>query len=388
MNLPWLAARNLSRNRTRVFLTILGVAVAVVIFLLLRTVVWAWTFAAETGAKDRIGTRHKVSFILQLPKHYIEKVRTVPGVTAATWMNWMGAKDPRDENNFFQNLAVDHTSFLDVYSEIVISPEAKERWMSDPQGALVGDVLAKKWGVKEGDKIILKGTIYPGDWEFHVSGIYQVTAKTWDRSSVLFRWDYFNNKLPERRRDEIGWIMARIDNPRRSGEVSAAIDKIFDERDIQTLSMSEKQLNNQFIAMFEAILFALDVVSLVIMAILMLILGNTIAMGVRERTTEYGVLRAIGFLPKHVAGFILSEGLFIGLLGGLAGLALGSLLISGVGKFVEEGPMAGFFPYFRLQPLTVGVALALSSVLGVVAAFIPAYRASRLQVTDALRKVG
>jgi putative ABC transport system permease protein len=388
MNLPWLAARNLSRNRTRVLMTVLGVAVAVVIFLLLRTVVWAWTFAAETGAKDRIGTRHKVSFILQLPKHYIEKVRAVPGVTAATWMNWIGAKDPKDENNFFQNLAVDHTTFLDVYSEIVISPEAKARWLADAQGAIIGDVLAKKWRVKEGDRIILRGTIYPGDWEFNVAGIYEVTAKTWDRSSVLFRWDYFNNKLPERRRDEIGWIMARIDDPRKSADISKAIDTMFDERDIQTLSMSEKQLNNQFIAMFDAILFALDIVSLVIMAILLLILGNTIAMGVRERTTEYGVLRAIGFLPKHIAWFIVGEGLFIGLLGGLAGLALGSVLISGMSKFIEEGPMAGFFPYFRLQPLTVATAFGLSAILGVVAAAIPAYRASKLQVTDALRKVG
>ena len=391
MNLPWLAARNLTRNRTRVLLTILGVAFAIVLFLLLRTVVWAWTFASETGAQDRIGTRHKVSFIQLLPSHYIEKIRQVPGVTAATWMNWLGHRDPKDDTNFFQNLAVDHHTFLDVYNEIVIPPDARERWNQDPRGVVIGDVLAKKMNLKVGDKLVLRGTIYTGLHEYNVVGIYTLTSKTWDRSSVLARWDSWNNSLDEakaRHRDHIGWVASRISDPRQSADISVAIDQKFENSPIETLSMSERQLNNQFIAMFDAILFALDVISLVILAILLLILGNTIAMGVRERTTEYGVLRAIGFLPKHIAAFIVGEGMFIGVIGGLVGLGLGTLIIGGMSRFIEEGPMAGFFPFFRLQPLTVVAAVILALALAGVASLVPAYRASRISVTEALRKVG
>jgi putative ABC transport system permease protein len=387
MNVTTLAARNLTRNRTRVVLTIVAVALAIVLFLGLRTVVWAWTYGKDVAAKDRVVTRHKVTFVMQLPKNYIEKVRAIPGIKESTWANWFGGKDPKDETHFFAQFAVDAASYLQVYSEMVVPPEQKEAWMHDPQGVIIGDILAKTMKLKVGDKVVLKGTIYPGDWEFHVSGIYQATAKSVDRSQLLMHWDYLNNKLPERRRDQIGWIASRIDDPRRSAELVKTIDATFDSADTQTLSMSEKLFNNSFIAMFSGILTAIQIVSFVILAIMLLILGNTIAMGVRERTYEYGVLRAIGFLPGHIASFIVGEGLFVGAIGGAVGLVFGQLMISGIGKAIEEGAMAGMFPYFRLQPLTAALGLALAAGLGAFASLVPAYRASRLHVTEALRRV-
>jgi putative ABC transport system permease protein len=388
MNLGVLAARNLTRNKTRVFLTILGVAAAVLTFLLLRTVIWAWTFATETGAQDRLATRHKVSFILPLPKHYADKVREVPGVAAATWMNWFGAKDPKNESDFFASLAVDHTTMPDVYKDVVIPADALERWKGDPKGAIVGDVLAARKGWKVGDRVTLLGTIYPGDWEFTIAGVYTITSKAFDRSQFLFRWDYLNNKVPEMRRDEIGWILSRVDDPSRSAAVTQAIDRIFEDHDNQTLSQSERALNTSFMGMFSAVLAALDIVSLVILLIMMLILGNTIAMGVRERTYEYGVMRAIGFLPRHVTMFIVGEGLFVGLLGGLAGLALALPIIGGAGRWIEEGQMASIFPFFRIQATAALAAILFAVLLGGVASLVPAFRASRLSVTDALRRVG
>jgi putative ABC transport system permease protein len=388
MNLGVLATRNLTRNKTRVALTILGVAAAVLAFLVMRTVVWAWSFAAETGAQDRLATRHRVSFILPLPRHYADKVRAVPGVAAATWMNWFGAKDPNDEKDFFANLAVDHTTFADVYKDVVIPAEQLEAWKAEPQGAIIGDVLAIRKGWKVGDKVTLLGTIYPGNWDFKIVGIYTITSKAFDRSQFLFRWDYLNNKVSERRKDEIGWILSRIEDPKKSADVTQAIDKIFDDHDNQTLSQSERALNQSFLGMFSAVLTALDIVSLVILVIMMLILGNTIAMGVRERTYEYGVMRAIGFLPRHITGFIVGEGLFVGLLGGLLGLALSVLLIGGMGAWIEESPMASFFPFFRLQVTAALAAIAFAVLLGGIASLVPAFRAARLSVTDALRRVG
>jgi putative ABC transport system permease protein len=126
----------------------------------------------------------------------------------------------------------------------------------------------------------------------------------------------------------------------------------------------------------------------VITLIMALIVGNTIAMGVRERTNEYGVLRAIGFLPGHIVRFILAEGLVIGLLGGAIGVILGYPLVNnGMGRVIEEN-MGQFFPQFRVQPQIAGIALVLAITLGFIAAILPARKASRLQVVEALRRVG
>jgi putative ABC transport system permease protein len=387
MNLFTVAAKNVGRNKGRSFLTVLGASVAIITFLLLRTVLAAWYVGIEAAAKDRIATRHKVSFILQLPKRYIEDIRGVPGIQTASWANWFGGKDPKDPKNFFATLAVDSKTFFEVYDEMKLDPAVKQKWLENKKGAILGDVLAHKLGVKPGDRVTLEGTIYPGKWEFEVSGFYEATRKSVDRSQFIFHYDYLNESIPAERRDEIGWVLARLDDPTKSGAICAAIDKKFDDRDVQTASMSEKNMALSGMAMMSAILSALDVVSVVILLIMTLILGNTIAMGVRERTNEYGVLRAIGFRPGHIVAFILGEALTVGLLAGLMGLALGYPLVElGLGRVLEEN-MGAWFPYFRIEKTTMIMAVLLAMGLSVTASLIPAYQASRLSVTDALRRI-
>lgn len=388
MNLGTLAVRNLTRNRLRVALTVVGVGMAVLAFLLIRTVLWAWNIGAESGAKDRLGTRHRISFIMFLPKRYLDDARKVPGVKVVTSLNWFGGKDPKDDRNFFPNFAVPHDSFLDAYPEIVISPEAKQRWLTDPQAALVGADLARKMGVVEGGKVTLKGTIYPGDWEFHVAGIYTTTAMSMDKSELFFHFDYLNNRAIQPMKDQVGFLVTRIDDPSRSADIAKAIDALFEERDIQTLTMSERALNLSFMGMFSAVLSALDIVSLVILLIMTLILGNTIAMGVRERSYEYGVMRAIGFGSWRIVNDIVGEGLFIGLLGGLVGLGLALPLVPAIKQVIDQTPLASFFPFFQIPVGTAVVTVCLAAALGALAAAIPSLRASRLSVIDALRRVG
>ena len=391
MTLTGLAAKNILRNKFRTTLTVLGVAVAILTFVLLRTVLGAWTRGAEFAAKDRVVTRHKVTFVMPLPKRYIDDVRNMPHVKGATWASWFGGKDPKHDREFFATLAVDSQTYFDVYDEIAVSPAEKDAFVHDRRAAIVGDVLAKKFGWKVGDKVTLQTGIYPDDpadpWTFTIVGVYTATSKSADRSTFLFHWDYLNEKLPARRRDTIGWITTRVDDPTRAAELSAAIDRSFDDKEIQTLSQDEATFRNGFLAAFSAILKALDIISIVILVIMMLILGNTIAMGVRERTNEYGVLRAIGFLPRHIAGFILGEAILTALVGGVLGLVLGAALIQGVLSRVIEENMGSMFPYFRISAPVAALAVALAVVLGALAAVLPAYRASRLHVVDALRRV-
>jgi putative ABC transport system permease protein len=387
MTLTGLAVRNLSRNSFRATLTALAVAIAIVAFLLLRTVTWAWASGAEFAAKDRVVTRHKVTFVMSLPKRYVEDVRGSPHVKQVTWANWFGGKDAQHDREFFQSLAVDPDTYFDVYDELSVPPDELNTWKHDRQGAIVGDVLAKKLGWKVGDRIKLESGIYPGEWSFTVDSIYRATARSMDRSTLLFHWAYLNDSLPPGRRDQVGWIVSRVDEPSRSADVGLALDRVFDERDTQTRSQDERSFNASFLAMFSAVLKAMDIVSAVILIIMTLILGNTIAMGVRERTNEYGVLRAIGFLPSHVALWVVAESLVLGAVGGLIGVALATPIINLViGRFIEEN-LGTLFPYFRLVPENMILAIALSALLGGAAAVLPAWRASQLRVVDAVRRV-
>lgn len=181
--------------------------------------------------------------------------------------------------------------------------------------------------------------------------------------------------------------MSRVAKGRSAAETSIAIDQHFDEKETQTLSQDERTFQASFLAAFQAVLWAMNVVSIVILFIMMLILGNTVAMGVRERTSEYGVLRAIGFLPRHLAMLVLGEGMTLGVLGGLLGLGLGFVIVQQmVGRFIEEN-MGGMFPYFRIGSTNAVLAVVLAIVLATAASAVPAWQASRLRVVDALRRV-
>ena len=396
MNVATYARRNLFRRAGRTILTLIAVAVAVMIFNVIRTVDHAWKAGSEAAAKDRLVTRHKVSFTRQLPLRYIDDLRDpskLPGIKAATWANWFDAKDPQKRTPFFQGFAADHLSWFDVMDEMKVDPAALETWKQTRNGVIIGDLLARTLGVTVGSDVAIESGIYPGEWKFKVVGIYTPLRKTVDRNTMVLRWDYFNDRIGNDPRtadakDEIGWVMTRIDDPAKSADLTRAIDRMFEERDNQTLTMSERAFQLSFIGAFSAILSAFDLVSLVILLIMLLILANTLSMSVRERTHEYGVLRAIGFSPRYVFGFILGEAVLIALVGGLAGALLTLLLINGaMGPGIENSEMGVFFPYFRTPLPIVAISLAGAVAIGAIAGLVPAIRASRRKVTDALRRI-
>jgi putative ABC transport system permease protein len=387
MTLAGLAIRNVARNRFRAALTVLAVAIAIVAFLLLRTVLWAWASSSEFASRDRVVTRHKVTFVMSLPKRYVDEVRRTPHVRSATWADWFGGKDPRHDSEFFNTLAVDPATYFSVFDEMRVSSEALEAFQHDRQGAIVGDVLARKLGWSVGDKMTLRSGSVPGDLELRIDGIYTATAKSVDRSTLVFHWEYMNDSVPAVRRDTVGWIVSRVDDPSQAAEVGLQIDKLFDDRDTQTLSQDEHAFNASLLGMFSAVLKALDVISGVILLILTLVLGNTIAMGARERTSEYGVLRAIGFMPGHIVFWVVTESLVMGAIGGAIGAAVGWPFINlFIGRIVEE-TMGAFLPYFRLEPSTAALGVVVAASLGGAAAAIPAWRASQLKVVDAVRRL-
>ena len=388
MNAATYVRRNLFRRPGRTILTIVVVMFTVLIFCGIRTFIISFNSGANEAAADRLATRHKVSITMQLPKHYIDQLREVPGVKAATWMNWFGAKDPKERLPFFAGFAVDQDSYFDVIDDLKIPPDQLATWKQTPNGAILGDQLAKTFGVQVGDRLVINSDIYPGDWEFKVVGIYAPVRKTADRTALFFRWDYLNNDPRAAfSKERIGWMITRVTDPAGGAEMVKRIDAKFDGNDDQTLTMSERAFALAFLGGFAAVLGAFNWISLVILLIMALILANTIAMNVRERTHEYGVLRAIGFPPARILGFILGESLLVAVVGGVAGLAFTSLVINhAIGPAMAEHLSGGFANFFT-PGWVFAVALGAAAVLGLIAGALPAVLASRLKITDALRRV-
>lgn len=387
MKLFLIAARNLKRSWFRTIFTIVGAAVALVAFVMIRTVLWAWSLNAESGAQDRLATRHRVTMMVQLPQRYVAEMRGVPGVKEVTWVSWFGGRDPKRPNEFFANLAVDPKTFLVVNDDIIVSEEDKRRWFEDRSGALIGASLAKTMGWKVGDRVVLEGTFYPGNHDFNIDGIYTTTGPTNDDGTFYFHWDYVNGIAPEGAKDTVGWMVSKITDDKRSAEISTAIDRLFEDRDNQTSTMSERAMTAGFLAGAVAILQALDVVSFIILLIMLLILGNTIAMGVRERTREYAVMRCIGFEPGHVRFFVIGEAVALGFAAGMLGLALAYPLVNNLVGPALVAQVGSSFPKLRVQPVTAIAAGGGAILLAVGASLFPAIQAARITVTEALRRV-
>ena len=386
MSLAGLAARNAARHPGRALSTAVEVAIAVLAFLLVRTAVSAWNANADLAAGDRLGVRNRVSFTLTLPRNYADRVREVPGVRAATFASWFNGRDPRERKRAFTSLAVDSASYLDVFDEIVLDDEARARWLGDRRGALVGEELARTLGVRPGDALTLAGTVYPGDWRFTVDGVYRTSRASAIGNQLLFHWDYLDATVPEWRRGRIGYVVARVGDAGRAGEVARAIDGVFAERDVRTLTMSEQAIYRSFLGLLSALLGALDIVSAVLLVVMMLIVGNTMGMGVRERTAEHAALRALGFRPRHVLALILGEAALVGGGGAILGVALGYALIDGILARWVTANASALFPRFAVggEAALVGAAAAL---FGAMLATAPsAWRALRMPLATALRR--
>jgi putative ABC transport system permease protein len=391
MNLPRLVVRSAGRYPARVVLTVLAAAVATMAFVLLRSAAGAWTTGAQAAVRDRIVTRHRTSFAVPLPLRHAVAVAAVPHVRVATHWTWFGGRLAAGDGGApFAVAAVDAATYFDVFDEAVLSAGDREAWMQDRAGAVVGDALALRFGWKAGDRVTLDSSIFPTDaehpWTFTIRGIYTTEAKSMDRSTMLVRWDYVDDRLPHWGKGRIGWVLSRADSPDRSAEVAAAIDRALEDGEAPTFSQDEGSFRSSVLAGASALLRALDVLSASTLFLLTLVLANTIAMGARERTHEYAVLRAIGFRPRHVAGLVVAEGVALGSSGGALGvIGAAALLRAGLARWLEEQTLT-FFPYLRIgAPLAIA-AVAAGGVLGALAAGLPAWGASRLSAVEALRR--
>ena len=380
-----LILRNALRHKLRTALTTLGIVIAVLAFGLLRTVVDAWYAGADAASNTRLITRNAISLVFPLPVTYVERTRRVPGVKGISFANWFGGVYI-SERNFFPQFAVDADSYFDLYPEFMLEPAELKAFKRDRKGCIVGRKLAATYGWKVGDAVPLRGTIFPGTWEFVIRGIYRGREKSTDEAQFFFQWDYLNETMKQvapRRANQIGIMFVRIDDPAQAPAIAQEIDRTFRNSLAETLTETEKAFQLGFVSMTEGIVIMIRIVSFLVIAIIMAVMANTMAMSARERHAEYATLKAIGFGPAFVRRLILGESLLIALAGG----ALGCALTFPVARaFVER--MGTLFPVFNVSTETMAMQMTAALVVGLVAALVPSVRASRMRIIDGLRAVG
>ena len=380
-----LLSRNAFRHRLRTFLTILGITVAILAFGLLQTVVSAWYAGVNASSSTRLISRNAISLTFSLPIAYQERIRHLEGVTAVSYANWFGGVYIT-EKNFFPSFAIEPGSYLTLYPEFVLTPDEKRAFFLDRKGCVIGKRLADRFGWKIGDTIPLKGTIFPGTWEFVVRGIYTGAEKSTDESQFFFQWEYLNETLRKtvaRRADQIGVYIIGLKNTQAAAEVSLSVDSTFKNSLAETLTETEKAFQLSFVSMTEAIVVAIRIVSFVVIIIIMVVVANTMAMTARERIGEYAIFKAMGFQAHHIAGMVFGESLFITTAGGCLGILL---TFPVAGKFGEV--MGNFFPVFQVERSTVYMDLIFCLIVGIVAGIFPTVRAVRIKIADGLRRVG
>jgi putative ABC transport system permease protein len=385
MHILKLVFKNAFRRKLRTFLTILGVTVAILAFGLLRTVISAWYAGVEASSASRLVTRNAVSLVFPLPLSYEEKIRQVEGVKRVSYGTWFGGIYI-DEKNFFANYAVEPRTYIQMYPEFVIPPRQLAAFLRDRKGAIAGRKLAARYGWKIGDIITLKGTIFPGNWDFNIRGIYKGRDQTVDETAFFFQWDYLNEVLKKAGRswaDQVGWYMIEIKNPDIAADVSLRIDKMFKNSLAETLTETEKAFQLSFISMSEAIVIAIQLVSFLIIFIIMVVVANTMAMTARERIGEYAIFKTLGFGAYNISAMIFGESLIITMLGA----ALGIALTFPAAKLFSKG-LSQFFPIFNVANKTLVMDVIAALVVACVAAIFPSWRAARIRIADGLRRIG
>ncbi|MDA8018545.1 MAG: ABC transporter permease [Thermoanaerobaculia bacterium] len=383
MSFLYLLWRNLTRKKVRTTLTLGSIFIAFILFSALLALKTAFSAGVDIAGLDRLITMHKVSLVQPVPIAYQNKMEQVDGVARVANAMWFGGvyQDPK---NFFAQFAVDPERYLDVYPEIQLSDEARAAWIANRTGAIVGQPTADRFSWKVGDKIPIQGTIFRrpdgGAWEFDIVGIY-TAEKGFDDTALVFQRDYLTESFAGID-GFTGWYVVRVSDPDRSAAIAEEIDALFANSPAETKTSTEKAFAQGFANQMGNIGTITTGILTVVFFTLLLVAGNTMAQSVRERISEIGVLKTLGFTHGQTLGLVLGESYLLTLLGGGTALALMAWVLN---SFDLGG---GMFPVLYLPTWGILLGCFLLLFMGFAAGAIPAWQAHRLTIVDALRRKG
>jgi len=377
-----LVLKNTLRNKRRSSLTALSLAASLFLLTTLRTVLFELQAVSVAPQSElRLVSRHAVSFTNPLPIAYLEKIKRIPGVREVMPGNWY-AGVYIDEKNFFGQFTVDPEKEALVFPEIKVPEEQMAAFRKQRTGAIAGARLFERFGWKIGDRITLRGTNYPADLELVLVGKF-TSVNPPDEAALMFRWDYLDEAIG--RAGEAGWFTILAARRADMAGIAHAVDEMFRSSSAPTKTESEREFQLSFSGLLGNVRFLVASISAVVVFTILLVTAATMGMNIRERTGEMGILKSLGFSPGLILGLLVGESLVITLVGWLVGCVGAWLLYAHVDL---QNATGGWFTVLRVQPESLALGLALSVAVALVATGLPAYRASRLSVADALRYTG
>jgi putative ABC transport system permease protein len=378
-----LVRKNLFRRKLRAALMIVSILIAFMIFGVLAGFYRAFTAGEDRAAADRLITVNKINFTQPMPIAYFNRVHSVDGVRQVTFANWFGGyyQDPK---NFLMTLAVEPATYFDVYrSELDIPPEQLQAFIRDRSSAVIGESLARKWGWKVGDRVPVASNIFTQrsgghTWDFTIAGIVKGKTEQVDTNFFLLQYAYFD-ETRSFGKDTIGWLILQTNSPENNDRVAKTIDAMFANSTAETSTDTEKAFGKAFAAQFGNIALIVFLVVGAAFVTILMIVGNTMALSIRERTREIGVLKTLGFSGARILRMVLGESVLLALLGGLPGLAIAALI-----TLALRNSLANIAPAFAVSPDIALEGLALMVALGLITGMIPALNAMRLKIATAL----
>jgi putative ABC transport system permease protein len=378
-----LVRKNLFRRKLRAALMIVSILIAFMIFGVLAGFYRAFTAGEDRAAADRLITVNKINFTQPLPIAYFNRVRAVEGVRQVTFANWFGGyyQDPK---NFMMTLAVEPETYFDVYrNELEVPPEQLQAFIRDRSSALIGEKMASKWGWKVGDHVPIASNIFSQrsgghTWDFTIAGIVKGKAEHVDTNFLLFQYAYFD-ETRSFGKDTIGWLILQTNSPETNDRVAKTIDAMFLNSGAETSTDTEKAFGKAFAAQFGNIALIVFLVVGAAFVTILMIVGNTMALSIRERTREIGVLKTLGFSGGRILRLVLGESVLLALLGGVPGLVIAGLI-----AMTLRASLANIAPAFAVSPGIALEGIALMIALGLITGIIPALNAMRLKIATAL----
>ncbi len=374
-----LVLANLGRHKRRTLLTIASVALALFLFASLRTVVTTLAAAAQFGSARRLVSTNATGIVFPLPLSYANKLQATPGVEAVSWANWFGGRYG-DNKRFFAQFAVDPASYLEMYPEIALPEDQKQAFIRERSSAIIGRRLVDIFGWKLGQDVTIQGTIYPGDWTFTIRGIYTPTDAVINDDMMLFQHEYLEERTG--RPGQAGWYVIRIDDGDKSASIAKGIDDQFRNSNAATKTGTEQAFNASFATMWGNVSLLMGTIGMAVVFAILLVTANAMMMSARERTREVAVLKTIGFTDRTLFGLVMLEAGLIAGIGAVLGLGGAKLLYKST-----NFNAGGFLPGFDVTTSTLTIGAGVTLLLMLASGLVPAVRAARLPVVQALRRV-
>jgi len=379
---------NMRRRKIRLVLTFASIMIAFLLFGLLQALRTSMAAGVTMAGADRLVMQNKTGLAQPLPMAYYEKIRAVPGVRAVATNSWFGAeyRTPQNPKDVFPMFATQPAAFLQVYPTIKMNPaDGGKAWEKDRQGLVVGYMLARKYGWKQGDRVSLRSQIFrktdnTDTWQFNIVGIYESGSPFMDGSAYM-QFPYFNESLMYAR-DIFSSATIRVYDAQQSSAIGRKIDALFANSSAETETMTEREWVKHWIDQIGDMGIIVTSVTLAVFFTMLLVTANRMAQSVRERTNEIGVMKTLGYSNASVTGLVIGEAMLVTALGAAIGLGLAALMALGMAK-----SLAQFFPVLGMPSVTYAISAVLVIVLGGLAAAQPSMQAARLKIVDALRKV-